>query len=112
MKILTNGPKGNEKRLEEFSEEIEDIASVAQNKFANELENIAYDNLQKFLNLFAKELNSIFNDIHSQNMNSLKSNLINYAVDSNFIHRKGETALARSLLNVVERTIKNFYSEQ
>lgn len=107
MKIPINGPKGNEKRLEEFSEEIEGIASAAQNKFANDLENIAYDNLQKFRNLFAKEINFIFNEIHSHNVNSLKSNLINYAVNSNFISKKGETALVRSLLNIVEHTIKN-----
>ncbi|MGL9719102.1 MAG: hypothetical protein ACR5K9_11120 [Wolbachia sp.] len=101
MKAFTKNFKSKEKKLEEFNEEIEDITTVAQDKFAHELENIAYDSVQKFRNLLA---NTIFNNIHSQNVNLLKSSL---AVSSNFINKKGETALVRSLLNVVEQTIKN-----
>ncbi|AWW50847.1 ECH_0659 family protein [Wolbachia endosymbiont of Folsomia candida] len=93
--------------LEELSGEIEDIATATQDKFANELENIAYDSVQKFRDLLAKELNSIFNDIHSRNLSSLKSSLVDYAVDSNFINKKGEAALMRSLLNVLVHTTKN-----
>lgn len=107
MKTFTKNFKNNERKLEELSGEIEDIANATQDKFANELENIAYDSVEKFRNLLAKELNSIFNDIHSQNLNSFKSSLVNYAVDSNFINKKGETALMRSLLNVLGHTIKN-----
>ncbi|NSM56274.1 hypothetical protein HET73_01230 [Wolbachia endosymbiont of Atemnus politus] len=102
MKALTKNLKSKEKKLEEFNEKIEDITTVAQDKFAHELENIAYDSVQKFRNLLAKELNTIFNNIHSQNVN-----LLSLAVSSNFINKKGKTALVRSLLNVVEQTIKN-----
>lgn len=84
--------KGKERKLEEFNEKVEDISAVAQDKFAHELENIAYESVQKFRILLAKELNSIFNNIHSQNVNLLKSGL-----------KKGETALVRSLLNMLVR---------
>ncbi|MDR2978030.1 MAG: hypothetical protein LBU56_01080 [Rickettsiales bacterium] len=107
MKVFAKNLKSKEKKLEEFNEEIEDITTVAQDKFAHELENIVYDSMQKFRSLLAQELNTIFNNIHSQNVNSLKSSLVEYAVSSNFINKKGETALIRSLLNVVEHTIKN-----
>ncbi|QOD38866.1 ECH_0659 family protein [Candidatus Wolbachia massiliensis] len=107
MKAFTKNFQDKEKKLEEFNEEIEDITTIAQDKFAHELENIAYDNAQKFRNLLAKELHYIFNDIHSQNVTLLKSSLIKHAISSSFINRKGETALMRSLLNVVEHTIKN-----
>ncbi|NSX83756.1 hypothetical protein GOM44_05895 [Wolbachia endosymbiont of Atemnus politus] len=102
MKALTKNLKSKEKKLEEFNEKIEDITTVAQDKFAHELENIAYDSVQKFRNLLAKELNTIFNNIHSQNVN-----LLSLAVSSNFINKKGKIALVRSLFNVVEQTIKN-----
>ncbi|MGL9731380.1 MAG: ECH_0659 family protein [Wolbachia sp.] len=95
------------KKLEEFNEEIEDITTLAQDKFAHEFENIAYDSMQKFRSLLTQELNTIFNKIHSQNVNSLKSSIVEYAISSNFINKKGEIALIRSLLNVVEHTIKN-----
>ncbi|MDR2548344.1 MAG: hypothetical protein LBC34_02490 [Rickettsiales bacterium] len=107
MKAFAKNLKSKEKKLEEFNEEIEDITTVAQDKFAHELENIAYDSMQKLRSLLTQELNTIFNNIHSQNVNSLKSSLVEYAVSSNFINKKGETALIRSLLNVVEHTIKN-----
>lgn len=97
MKTFTKNFKAKEKKLEEFNEEIEDIASVAQDKFAHELENIAYENVQKFRSLLAKEINSTFNNIHSQNVNLLKSGLVN------LINKKGETALIRSLLNILVR---------
>nr|WP_218939404.1 hypothetical protein [Wolbachia endosymbiont of Atemnus politus] len=99
---MTKNLKSKEKKLEEFNEKIEDITTVAQDKFAHELENIAYDSVQKFRNLLAKELNTIFNNIHSQNVN-----LLSLAVSSNFINKKGKIALVRSLFNVVEQTIKN-----
>lgn len=92
MKTFTKNFKGKERKLEEFNEKVEDIAAVAQDKFAHELENIAYESVQKFRSLLAKELNSIFNNIHSQNVNLLKSGL-----------KKGETALVRSLLNMLVR---------
>ncbi|MEY2393197.1 ECH_0659 family protein [Wolbachia endosymbiont of Tettigetta isshikii] len=107
MKAFAKNLKSKGKRLEEFNEEIEDITTVAQDKFPHELENITYDSMQKFRSLLTKELNTIFNNIHSQNVNSLKSSLVEYVVSSNFINKKGETALIRSLLNVVEHTIKN-----
>ncbi|WCR58196.1 ECH_0659 family protein [Wolbachia endosymbiont of Ctenocephalides felis wCfeJ] len=107
MKAFTKNLKSKEKKLEELNEEIEDITTAAQDKFAHELENVTYDSVQKFRGLLAKELNTIFNNIHSQNVNLLKSGLVEYAVSSNFINQKGETALIRSLLNVVEHTIKN-----
>ncbi|BAO99794.1 ECH_0659 family protein [Wolbachia endosymbiont of Cimex lectularius] len=107
MKAFAKNLKSKEKKLEEFNEEIEDITTLAQDKFAHELENIAYDSMQKFRSLLTQELNTIFNNIHSQNVNSLKSSLVEYAISSNFINKKGETALIRSLLNVVEHTIKN-----
>ncbi|MDX5543591.1 MAG: hypothetical protein O7148_04775 [Wolbachia endosymbiont of Andrena apicata] len=103
MKTFTKNFKNNEKKLEEFNKEIEDITTIAQDKFAHELENIAYDSVQKFRSLLAKELNSIFNNIHSQNVNLLKSSLVEYAISSNFINKKGETALIRSLLNIFIR---------
>jgi len=103
MKTFTKNFKNNEKKLEEFNKEIEDITTIAQDKFAHELENIAYDSVQKFRSLLAKELNSVFNNIHSQNVNLLKSSLIEYAISSNFINKKGETALIRSLLNTFVR---------
>ena len=103
MKTFTKNFKNNEKKLEEFNKEIEDITTIAQDKFAHELENIAYDSVQKFRSLLAKELNSVFNNIHSQNVNLLKSSLIEYAISSNFINKKGETALIRSLLNLFVR---------
>ncbi|RDD35020.1 hypothetical protein Wcon_00868 [Wolbachia endosymbiont of Cylisticus convexus] len=97
MKIFTKNFKAKEKKLEEFNEEIEDIAAVAQDRFAHELENIAYESVQKFRSLLAKEINSTFNNIHSQNVNLLKSGLVN------LINKKGETALIRSLLNILVR---------
>ncbi len=103
MKTFTKNFKNNEKNLEEFNKEIEDITTIAQDKFAHELENIAYDSVQKFHSLLAKELNSVFNNIHSQNVNLLKSRLVEYAISSNFINKKGETALIRSLLNIFIR---------
>jgi hypothetical protein len=39
-------------------------------------------------NLLAKELNSIFN-LHSQNVNLLKSSLVEYTVSSDFMNKKG-----------------------
>ncbi|WP_264336689.1 MULTISPECIES: hypothetical protein [unclassified Wolbachia] len=92
MKTFAKNFKGKERKLEEFNEEIEDIAAAAQDKFAHELENIAYESVQKFRSLLAKELNFTFNNIHSQNVNLLKSVL-----------KKGETALIRSLLNILVR---------
>ncbi|BET36052.1 MULTISPECIES: hypothetical protein [Wolbachia] len=92
MKTFTKNFKGKERRLEEFNEKVEDISAVAQDKFAHELENIAYESVQKFRSLLAKELNFTFNNIHSQNVNLLKSGL-----------KKGETALIRSLLNILVR---------
>ncbi len=103
MKTFTKNFKNNEKNLEEFNKEIEDITTIAQDKFAHELENIAYDSVQKFRSLLAKELNSVFNNIHSQNVNLLKSRLVEYAISSNLINKKGETALIRSLLNIFIR---------
>ncbi len=103
MKTFTKNFKNNEKNLEEFNKEIEDITTIAQDKFAHELENIAYDSVQKFRSLLAKELNSVFNNIHSQNVNLLESRLVEYAISSNFINKKGETALVRSLLNIFIR---------
>ncbi|BET31091.1 MULTISPECIES: ECH_0659 family protein [Wolbachia] len=103
MKTFTKNSKSNGKKLEEFNKEIEDITTIAQDKFAHELENIAYDSVQKFRSLLAKELNSTFNNIHSQNVNLLKSSLVEYAISSNFINKKGETALIRSLLNIFIR---------
>ncbi len=103
MKTFTKNFKNNEKNLEEFNKEIEDITTIAQDKFAHELENIAYDSVQKFRSLLAKELNSVFNNIHSQNVSLLKSRLVEYAISSNFINKKGETALIRSLLNIFIR---------
>jgi hypothetical protein len=107
MKTFIKNFKNNERKLEEWSGEFEDIATSAQDKFANELENIAYDSVQKFRNLLAKELSSVFNDIHSQNLSSFKSNLIDYAAQSNLINKKGEVALMRSLLSALGHTIKN-----
>lgn len=92
MKAFTKNFKGKERKLEEFNEKVEDISAVAQDKFAHELENIAYESVQKFRSLLAKEINSTFNNIHSQNVNLLKSGL-----------KKGETALIRSLLNILVR---------
>ncbi|WP_341815877.1 MULTISPECIES: hypothetical protein [unclassified Wolbachia] len=92
MKTFTKNFKGKERKLEEFNEKVEDISAVAQDKFAHELENIAYESVQKFRSLLAKEINSTFNNIHSQNVNLLKSGL-----------KKGETALIRSLLNILVR---------
>ncbi|WGJ61817.1 SPFH domain-containing protein [Wolbachia endosymbiont of Frankliniella intonsa] len=97
MKTFTKNFKGKERRLEEFNEKVEDISAVAQDKFAHELENIAYESVQKFRILLAKEINSTFNNIHSQNVNLLKSGLVN------LINKKGETALIRSLLNILVR---------
>ncbi|MBS9530989.1 MULTISPECIES: hypothetical protein [unclassified Wolbachia] len=97
MKTFTKNFKGKERRLEEFNEKVEDISAVAQDKFAHELENIAYESVQKFRSLLAKEINSTFNNIHSQNVNLLKSGLVN------LINKKGETALIRSLLNILVR---------
>ncbi|WP_349967544.1 hypothetical protein [Wolbachia endosymbiont of Armadillidium arcangelii] len=97
MKTFTKNFKAKEKKLEEFNEEVEDIAAVAQDKFAHELENIAYESVQKFRSLLAKEINSTFNNIHSQNINLLKSGLVN------LINKKGETAFVRSLLNIFIR---------
>ncbi|WP_265031033.1 hypothetical protein [Wolbachia endosymbiont (group B) of Athalia cordata] len=97
MKTFTKNFKGKERRLEEFNEKVEDISAVAQDKFAHELENIAYESVQKFRSLLAKEINSTFNNIHSQNVNLLKSCLVN------LINKKGETALIRSLLNILVR---------
>lgn len=88
MKTFAENFKNNEKKLEEFYKEIEDITTIAQDKFAHELENIAYDSVQKFRSLLAKELNSVFNNIHSQNVNLLKSSLVEYAISSNFIKKK------------------------
>lgn len=73
MKTFTKNFKGKERKLEEFNEKVEDISAVAQDKFAHELENIAYESVQKFRSLLAKEINSTFNNIHSQNVNLLKS---------------------------------------
>uniref|UniRef100_UPI000D55B0F9 hypothetical protein n=2 Tax=Wolbachia TaxID=953 RepID=UPI000D55B0F9 len=75
MKTFTKNFKGKERKLEEFNEKVEDISAVAQDKFAHELENIAYESVQKFRSLLAKEINSTFNNIHSQNVNLLKSGL-------------------------------------
>ncbi|WP_353280497.1 hypothetical protein [Wolbachia endosymbiont (group B) of Cyclophora punctaria] len=97
MKTFTKNFKGKERKLEEFNEKVEDISAVAQDKFAHELENIAYESVQKFRSLLAKEINSTFNNIHSQNVNLLKSGLVN------LINKKGETALTRSLLNILVR---------
>ncbi|BET34798.1 MULTISPECIES: hypothetical protein [Wolbachia] len=97
MKTFTKNFKGKERKLEEFNEKVEDISAVAQDKFAHELENIAYESVQKFRSLLAKEINSTFNNIHSQNVNLLKSGLVN------LINKKGETALIRSLLNILVR---------
>ena len=97
MKTFTKNFKGKERKLEEFNEKVEDISAVAQDKFAHELENIAYESVQKFRSLLAKEINSTFNNIHSQNVNLLKSGLVN------LINKKGETALIRSLLNILIR---------
>ncbi|MGL9757593.1 MAG: hypothetical protein ACR5LA_01775 [Wolbachia sp.] len=97
MKTFTKNFKGKERKLEEFNEKVEDISVVAQDKFAHELENIAYESVQKFRSLLAKEINSTFNNIHSQNVNLLKSGLVN------LINKKGETALIRSLLNILVR---------
>ncbi|MCA4774563.1 hypothetical protein [Wolbachia endosymbiont of Mansonella perstans] len=88
MKAFSKNLKSKEKKLEEFNEEIEDIAIVAQDKFAHELENITCDIMQKSHSLLTS-------------VNSLKSSLVEYAVSSNFISKKGETALIPSLLNVV-----------
>lgn len=77
MKTFTKNFKGKERKLEEFNEKVEDISAVAQDKFAHELENIAYESVQKFRSLLAKEINSTFNNIHSQNVNLLKSGLVN-----------------------------------
>ncbi|MFL3877299.1 hypothetical protein wTkk_001234 [Wolbachia endosymbiont of Trichogramma kaykai] len=77
MKTFTKNFKGKERKLEEFNEKVEDISAVAQDKFAHELENIAYESVQKFCSLLAKEINSTFNDTHSQNVNLLKSCLVN-----------------------------------
>lgn len=97
MKTFTKNFKAKEKKLEEFNEKVEDISAVAQDKFAHELENIAYESVKKFRSLLAKEINSTFNNIHSQNVNLLKSGLVN------LINKKGETALIRSLLNILVR---------
>lgn len=97
MKTFTKNFKGKERKLEEFNEKVEDISAVAQDKFAHELENIAYESVQKFRSLLAKEINSTFNNIHSQNVNLLKSGLVN------LINKKGETELIRSLLNILVR---------
>ncbi|MFV1011256.1 hypothetical protein JR053_03170 [Wolbachia endosymbiont of Nasonia vitripennis] len=97
MKTFAKNFKGKERKLEEFNEKVEDISAVAQDKFAHELENIAYESVQKFRSLLAKEINSTFNNIHSQNVNLLKSGLVN------LINKKGETALIRSLLNILVR---------
>ncbi len=75
MKAFTKNFKGKERKLEEFNEKVEDISAVAQDKFAHELENIAYESVQKFRSLLAKEINSTFNNIHSQNVNLLKIRL-------------------------------------
>lgn len=99
--------KNSEKNLQEFYDKIDNIMTTSQDKFAHEIEDLTYDNAQKFRNLLIKELNSIFKNIHSQNLDILKSSLISYAVNSNFIAKKGEAALMRSLLNAVEHTIKN-----
>ncbi|MFP3036315.1 MAG: hypothetical protein ACEY3A_05025 [Wolbachia sp.] len=66
MKAFAKNLQSKEKRLEEFNEEIEDITTVAQDQFAYELENITYDSMQKFRSLLTKELNTIFNNIHSK----------------------------------------------
>lgn len=79
----------------------------SQSKFAHEIENLTYNSLQEFRKVLAKELNSIFKNIHSHNVNLLKSTLIDYAVSSNFITKKGEAALIRSLLNAAVHTIKD-----
>ncbi|MDM8334796.1 hypothetical protein QUS22_00040 [Wolbachia pipientis] len=63
MKAFAKNFKSKGKKLEEFNEEIVDITTVAQDKFAHEFENIAYESVQKFRNLLAKEPNSIFNNI-------------------------------------------------
>ncbi|WP_245800744.1 hypothetical protein [Wolbachia endosymbiont of Wuchereria bancrofti] len=63
--------------------------------------------MQKFHNLLASELNFIFNNIYPQNVNLLKSGLVEYAVSSIFINKKGEIALIRSLLDVVGHTVRN-----
>lgn len=86
MKTFIRSSKSKGKKLEEFYEEVKDIAIIAQDKFASELESITYDSVQRFRSLLAKELNSIFNNIHSQNVNLLKSSLIEYAAGFNFIN--------------------------
>ena len=71
------------------------------------MDSITHNNIQKFRNLLTDELKSIFQTIHSENVNLLNSATMDYSVNSNFISKKGETALFRSLLNILEHTIKN-----
>ncbi|MDN5248251.1 MAG: hypothetical protein QWI36_03895 [Wolbachia endosymbiont of Tyrophagus putrescentiae] len=88
--------KSNEKKLEEFYDKIEDIAAVSQDKFAHEIENLIYDEVNKFRTLLTKEINSIFKDIHSQQSSNFNS-----------INRKGETMFISLLLKAAEHVIKN-----
>ncbi len=102
--------QNNEKKLEEFSERIEDIAYNAQIKFSNRVDDITDNNINRFHDLLHKELSSAIKKIHSQNVELLKSSFAKQFLDSevfNFLGRKGKTSLTQLLFSILQDISRN-----
>lgn len=96
--------------IEKFSEQVEDIASRAQVKFSDSIDDITDSNLNRFNNLLRKELNLAIKNIHSQNIELLKSSFTKQFLDFeilSFLNKKGEMSLTQLLFNILQNISKN-----